>query len=300
MTDVVTLSKAPGLLGTYGKAAIAALPLAGKLPGFPGGGGPVPTTVRRLEGVRLGSDQLAELRKVTEDTTEGLPLLAPHLLAFPLHMAGMTDGSFPYPAIGTVHLDNLVERFERIPEDQPLDIEVRFVGPFPHRKGATFQIESEASVRGKVLWRELSTMLRVGARAKKDAEELPSLALPEGDEPAAGATAEEWTLPGGLGRTYAGVSGDRNPIHMSDLSAKPFGFPKAIIHGMWTASRIAAALGDDLPDAASLAVRFERPILLPATVSLDRWTTGADTDLLVRSSNGERVHARARLTPISR
>jgi acyl dehydratase len=299
MTDVVTLSKAPGLLGTYGKAALAALPVAGKLPGLPGGGGPVPTTVRRLEGVRLGADQLAALRKVTDDQTAGLPLLAPHLLAFPLHMAGMTDGAFPYPAIGTVHLDNVVERREAIDPEQPLDLEVRFIGPFPHRKGATFQIETDALVSGKVVWTELSTMLRVGAKAREGSPELPSIALPEGDEPGAKATSDEWTLPGGLGRQYAAVSGDRNPIHMSDLSAKAFGFPKAIIHGMWTASRIAAAFGTDLPDAASLAVRFERPILLPAKVQLTRWTTGSDTDLLVRNTSGDRVHARARLTPLA-
>ena len=299
MTDVLTLSKSPGLLGAYGKAAVAALPLAGKLPGLPGGGGPIPTAVRRLEGVRLGADQLKSLRALTEDRTPGMPLFGPHLLAFPLHMAGMTDGAFPYPAIGTVHLENVVERREAIAEDAILDIEVRFVGPYPHRKGATFQIETEASIQGKVVWRELSTMLRVGAKARKDADELAPLSLPAGDEPGAAATASEWTLPGNLGRQYAAVSGDRNPIHMSDLSAKPFGFPKAIIHGMWTASRLAAALGDDLPEAASLAVRFERPILLPATVQLSRWTTGTDTDLLVRNASGDKVHARARLTPLA-
>ncbi|MDO9355851.1 MAG: MaoC/PaaZ C-terminal domain-containing protein [Solirubrobacteraceae bacterium] len=298
MTDVVTLSKAPSLLGAYGKAAVAAVPMAGKIPGIPGGGGRIPTAVRRLEGVRLGASQLAELRKVTEDTTAGLPLFAPHLLAFPLHMAGMTDGAFPYPAIGTVHLDNVVERREAIAEDALLDLEVRFVGPFAHRKGATFQIETEAFVSGKLVWREVSTMLRVGARTKNEEEaELP--ALPEGDEPGAGAAQTEWKLAPTLGRSYAAVSGDRNPIHMSDLTAKPFGFPKAIIHGMWTAARLGAAFGDALPEAVSLAVRFERPILLPATVQLLRWQAAANTDLLVRSSSGEKVHARARLTPLA-
>ncbi len=299
MTDVLTLSKSPSLLGAYGKAAVAALPLAGKIPGVPGGGGRIPTAVRRLEGVRLDPAQLTTLRDLTDDQTAGLPLLAPHLLAFPLHMAGMTDGAFPYPAIGTVHLENVVERREAIAEDAVLDLEVRFVGPYPHRKGTTFQIETEAFVKGKLVWRELSTMLRVGAKAKEDAEALAPLALPLGDAPGASATTSEWKLPANLGRSYAAVSGDRNPIHMSDLTAKPFGFPKAIIHGMWTASRIAAALGDDLPEAASLAVRFERPILLPATVQLSRWTTAGDTDLLVRNTSGEKVHARARLTPLA-
>ena len=36
-------TKVPGLIGSYGKAALAALPLAGKLPLLPGGGGPLPS-----------------------------------------------------------------------------------------------------------------------------------------------------------------------------------------------------------------------------------------------------------------
>ena len=128
--------------------------------------------------------------------------------------------------------------------------------------------------------------------------ELPALEVPDQDAAPSKATTESWSLPENLGRTYGAVSGDRNPIHLHPLSAKAFGFPRAIAHGMWTASRIAAAFGDDLPDAASLAVRFERPILLPATVQLARWKSGKTTDLLVLSKDGSRIHARTLRWPL--
>jgi acyl dehydratase len=289
-------TKVPGLLGSYGKAALAAIPLAGKLPLLPGGGGPLPSTILRRTTARLEPAELQALRDVTEDHGGALPLLAPHMLAFPLHMQGMTDGAFPYPAIGTVHLDNVVERTRRIAPDELLNLDVRFVGPYPHRKGATFQIETTASSAGEIVWRERSTMLRIGANVPATAADLPALPVPSDESAPASATTEQWSLPENLGRVYGAVSGDRNPIHLHPLSAKAFGFPRAIAHGMWTASRIASALGDDLPDACTLGVRFERPILLPASVQLARWTTGTTTDLLVLSKDGSRIHARARLT----
>ena len=51
----------------------------------------------------------------------------------------------------------------------------------------------------------------------------------------------EWRLPGDLGRRYAAVSGDRNPIHLYALTAKAFGFPRQIAHGMWSKARCLAA-----------------------------------------------------------
>jgi acyl dehydratase len=289
-------TKVPGLLGSYGKAALAAIPFAGKLPLLPGGGGPLPSTILRRATARLEPAELQALRDVTDDRGGALPLLAPHMLAFPLHMQGMTDGAFPYPAIGTVHLDNVVERTRPIAADEPLNLDVRFIGPYTHRKGATFTIETTATSAGELVWRERSTMLRIGAKVPGGTGELPAVEVPTDEAAPATATTESWSLPENLGRTYGAVSGDRNPIHLHPLSAKAFGFPRAIAHGMWTASRIAAAFGDDLPDACTLAVRFERPILLPATVQLARWTTGTTTDLLVLSKDGSRVHARARLT----
>ena len=65
--------------------------------------------------------------------------------------------------------------------------------------------------------------------------------------------APQWRLPGDLGRRYAAVSGDHNPIHLHALTAKPFGFPRAIAHGMWTKARCLAAL-ERLPDAFTVDV----------------------------------------------
>ena len=85
-----------------------------------------------------------------------------------------------------------------------------------------------------------------------------------------------------LGRRYAAVSGDHNPIHLHDLAAKPFGFPRAIAHGMWTKARCLAALR--LPDAFTVDVRFSKPILLPSTVTFGSAEDDAATRFAVRAA----------------
>ena len=60
-----------------------------------------------------------------------------------------------------------------------------------------------------------------------------------------------WRLPADLGRRYAAVSGDHNPIHLYPLTAKAFGFPRQIAHGMWTKARCVAAMENRLPDAVT-------------------------------------------------
>jgi acyl dehydratase len=75
----------------------------------------------------------------------------------------------------------------------------------------------------------------------------------------------EWRLAEDVGRRYAAASGDRNPIHLHPLTARLFGFPRAIAHGMWTVARCLAAHGT--PDSCHVRARFRAPVLLPGTVT---------------------------------
>jgi len=97
-------------------------------------------------------------------------------------------------------------------------------------------------------------------------------------------------LAGDLGRRYASVSGDRNPIHMHALTAKPLGFPAAIAHGMWTKARCLAALGPRLPDSFTTEVAFRRPILLPGRVKFGSGAEGERTDFFVRDAKKHTPH----------
>jgi hypothetical protein len=242
----------------YLKAAVGALPGAGHLPFVAGGGGAMPDL--HLEAsVDPDVSHVAEYARVCGfRLRDELPPTYPHVLAFPLHMKVMTDGRFPYRAVGLVHIENRIEVRRPLRMDEPLDIRVQ---PEEDDREGVFTLVSEARAGGELAWREESTMLRRGASTGRRRDE---------DEPADHAFVAEWRLPGDLGRRYAAVSGDRNPIHIHPLTARLFGFPRPIAHGMWTKARCMAALEVSLPDAYEVSVEFRKPLLLPGRVTFER------------------------------
>ena len=56
------------------------------------------------------------------------------------------------------------------------------------------------------------------------------------------------------GRRYAAISGDYNPIHLSTISAKMFGFKTAIAHGMWTLACVISQFVENTAGAANADV----------------------------------------------
>jgi 3-hydroxybutyryl-CoA dehydratase len=71
---------------------------------------------------------------------------------------------------------------------------------------------------------------------------------------------------------FAEVSGDFNPLHMSDDFAATTIFGRRIAHGALTASYISGILGNHLPGPGSifigLSVRFKRPVHIGDTVTV--------------------------------
>ncbi|HEY5052547.1 MAG TPA: MaoC/PaaZ C-terminal domain-containing protein [Solirubrobacterales bacterium] len=288
-----TLDSSPSILPLYARAAAPMIPGASLLPFIPGGGGEIPDLDLTLEGIGADPAAVAAYAKVCGfPLHDHLPPTYPHVLAFPLHMAVMADGRFPFGAVGLVHIENRIEQHRRIALGEELAIRVRPTKLQPHPKGRAFSLLTEVTVGGETAWESVSTMLRRGdGDAKPDAEAFASLSP---DVPAAA----EWRLGGDLGRRYAAVSGDRNPIHMHSLTAKPLGFPGAIAHGMWTKARCLAALDSRLPDAFAVDVRFRKPILLPARVEFATAPEGKEIAFAVRDAKRQTPHLDGRVRPL--
>jgi acyl dehydratase len=99
-----------------------------------------------------------------------------------------------------------------------------------------------------------------------------------------------WKLAGDLGRRYAAVSGDRNPIHLYPLTAKAFGFPTTIAHGMWTLARSLSAVQNRLPSSFVNEAEFRKPILLPSTVVFGSTADGDGLTFGVRGTKKPSIH----------
>jgi MaoC like domain len=288
-------------LTTYARAALPLVPGASLLPFVAGRGKEMPALERTLSGVRVDPAQLAAYARVCGFTLrDELPATYLHVRAFPLHMQLMTDGRFPFPAVGLVHLSNRITVHRPARASETFDLTVRATPIEPHPKGRTFALVSEARVDGELVWDDVSTMLRRGggSATAADGSEGGGSREPRRSDvveqhPVAGAPVE-WRLPGDLGRRYASVSGDRNPIHMHALSARLFGFPQAIAHGMWTKARCLAALEGRLSDAYTVDVAFRKPILLPGRVTFEHH----GGRFMVRSAKRpDTIHLEGTVTP---
>lgn len=250
------LDEAPSPLPLLLKAALPTIPVVSNLPGVRKTSTDLPDLQLTRESVPVDPAHVAAYAEVCgfprKDT---LPLPYLHMLVFPLHMALLTDSSFPYAAMGLVHLENTITRHRDVHPDERFEVSVRATNLRPHPKGRMFDMVSLASVDGELVWDEVSTYLRRG-NGEEGASQGMQLDAVDGP-------GVEWRLPADLGRRYGAVSGDRNPIHLYPVTAKALGFPRQIAHGMWTKARSIAAVENRLPEKVTVDVAFKKPVFLP-------------------------------------
>ncbi|MFT3887782.1 MAG: MaoC/PaaZ C-terminal domain-containing protein [Arachnia sp.] len=205
--------------------------------------------------------RLAQYCRVTGfGLSDRVPATWLHVLTFPLQAALMADDAFPFSLAGLVHVSNDMELLRPVSVADRLRLMVRAENLRPHAKGAVFDMVGEVHADDEPVWRGTSLYLATGVRIDGDPAVAERLAAPDV------AVAQEWRLAPDLGRRYAAVSGDFNPIHLSPATSRLFGFRRPIIHGMWTHARALAGLGGRLPDAYRARVQFAKPIPLPGRV----------------------------------
>jgi acyl dehydratase len=246
----------------YVRAALPALPGAAFVPGLRRSGRGLPEEVVRVEDVQVDPEHLSAYDEVCGFAlSDSLPGTYPHVLSFTAQMKLLTSRDFPFPAVGMVHVANRITVHRPLGIHDRLTFAVQAANLRPHPRGQQLDLVTHVTVEGETAWEGVSTYLRRGSGADPSAERPGPEPLEISPGPA------QWRLPADLGRRYAAVSGDRNPIHINPLLARAFGFPRAIAHGMWTAARALAAIQPRLPHRYRYDVAFGAPILLPSTVS---------------------------------
>jgi len=281
------LATMPALPPLYAKA------LAGSLPVIRGGGESLPDHALEVEAITIDRDHLAAYCRVCGFglRESAVPPTYPHVLAFPLSMALMSERSFPFPLLGLVHIANRIEQRRPIAAGDRPSLRLWAEDLRPHRRGRQLDLVTEASLDGEVTWREASTYLRRGDGGGDGGSSA------EREEGERGEVAAVWSVPGDIGRRYADVSGDRNPIHLHGLAARPFGFPSAIAHGMWMKARCLAALEGRLGEALEAAVEFRSPLRIPGRARLRLASRDGGFGFALENPAGERTHLAGEARP---
>jgi acyl dehydratase len=289
-------------LAGFGSSAVRGLPLVGDMPGLsllPGFGerrDSLPDTELVLSDVQVPAAHLHQYDQVCGFWGgDRLPLTYPHVLAFPLSMELMTAASFPFPVIGLVHIENRITQHRPLLLSDKLAVSVWAQDLREHKRGTQFDIGAAVGIGDDVVWESRSTYLHREASGERSPEG-GSRERDDDSNPTDPDIHAHWDIPDDVGRRYAAVSGDRNPIHMHSLAARLFGMPRAIAHGMWLTARCLAALEDHLPDAATVRASFKLPLLLPARVAFASWMAADERRFSVRDAESAKPHLAAELT----
>lgn len=200
-------------------------------------------------------------------TQPGLPLSYAYLLAQRAQLDAMLAPGFGHRIVGLIHVSNRLERLASVDVLQPLDFETR-VEEEPGHAGSHRFVNLSVQIRQRgqpVLRCESRYLSRRGRRAAQPSDTSPpSQDLSINADPLA-----SWHLRADAGRRYAALSGDWNPIHLWNWSARLFGMRQAIIHGAHGAARAQAELEAHLGRAVqSLDVDFLKPVPLNSTLTL--------------------------------
>ena len=283
--SVRELDSPPSLTALYPRAV--GVPLLRKLPGL-GAGRELPGTELEVRDVETDQGHLAAYDEVCGFTrADVLPPTYPHIVGFPLAVRIMAERAFPFPLLGLVHIGNEIVQRRPIGAEEPLTVRVRAQDLEPHERGTQFAMAAEARVGEELVWSSRSVYLH---RHGKPSGSKPKDGEREGPAPAR----THWRVPDDIGRRYGAVSGDRNPIHLHAWSAKLFGMPRPIAHGMWVTARCLAELEPTLPEAFSVDVRFKLPLFLPAQVAFG---TREDGGFEVRDASSGKPHLTGALSP---
>ena len=269
------LSETPGMGGLLFKAA---LKKGRKL----AVGDEVPRLEAGLRGVRFLPEQLSRYGKIVgAPESEFMPLVAPHILAAPLHLYLLTQPESPLQAMGLIHVRNSVNVVQPVPKGEALDVHVVIGDTTWVHKGLEVDVRTEVHAAGELVWEESSVVYsRQSVAADIPRKEKSDEMTDWGDE------GEQWSLGGNLGRKYASVSGDWNPIHLYGWTAKLFGFSRPIIHGMWSFARCMSLFP---VSSGELSVEFKRPVTLPGRPRLVRKLSdeGETRFALIRDKDGK-------------
>jgi acyl dehydratase len=258
----------------------------------------MPRIERQVQQARVDSDWLRSYRACTGlplRPEDALPPLALQIAAAPLHLAIMADRAFPFRPLGIVHQSQHIQQWDEIDAAASIDLRAVTTEAREERRGISFGLVTEARVSQVVVWRSEVRVLSISRKASPGGHNGPDAAEFKAQQATTSAFVD---VPESMGRTYARLSGDPNPVHVHAVLARLFGFPRAIAHGTWTLARALVASRLPVVPPYMLEARFRRPVELPSRMLVTAYA-GSDKGefrLRVADSHSESSRLVARLS----
>lgn len=267
--------------------------VVGALPFFPRGDR-LPDRVVTVDDLPIDRANVAAYAAVTGlRYGENVPLTYPFTLTFPAAMDLLTGFDFPFPAVGAVHVENRITSYRPIAVTDSVRVKARAENLREHRKGLMVDLVTEVSVGNQPAWHQVATFLHQ-QRTSLSGEPKPEPPK-QGKLPPPNSILK--ITPAQI-RRYAGIGGDRNPIHTSTVGARLFGFPGVIAHGMFSGAAVLANIEGQLPDQVRYTIKFGKPVLLPASAGLYVERVDGGWDIILRNMTKGYPYLTATVRPV--
>lgn len=205
--------------------------------------------------------------------TPYVPAIYPQVMAFPLHLKIMADSHFPFSALGSLHFKNKIIQKRPLLTREKFDVICDLEKYEVVSQGLEFSIETKIVVATEVVWEGVSSYLIKGKfgefKGVSDSGQYSQI----GEN----SKTWDWKLGSAIGKKYAGISGDINPIHISSIAAKFFGLKKNVAHGMCVLGQSLRKL--DLLDGKNIQITntFKGPFYLGSSILMKTEKLNQDT-----------------------
>ncbi|MDZ7667315.1 MAG: MaoC/PaaZ C-terminal domain-containing protein [Desulfotignum sp.] len=256
----VHLTHLPLMPAIFCRLLISALGKQFRLPGP----GPVTKARLHLNGVLPDRQRIDRYRRVCGFSHAPCdPIVPPGFLqTLFIGLLGryITSDFFPINPMGLIQTGQQFESRSPVRINDSLDLSCTLEDMTLTAKGIFTRFLLEISRENRVVWQGISTYLtRTPSPADHAVKTVQDRPLP---------ILMTIHVPSGTGRKYARVSGDYNPHHLSDVTARIIGFKQAMAHGMWSLARTLACLERSIKFASPFFVEaaFKLPVYMPATL----------------------------------
>jgi acyl dehydratase len=243
------------------------------------------------------------------EASDTLPVAYPHVLAMPVQLALMASSAFPVRIMGLVHLRNHIEQQRPLRVGEEGRLRVWIHGHRETNAGQEFDVNTSVEIDGQPVWQE--TCVFMARRLTRDTKKRYAGRIAAGEGiPAPDAESVQPASPDSvrtttfvaddsIGWRYARVSSDFNPIHLTKVGARMFGFNQPIAHGMWSLARSLAALdANTFAGSKRVDVVFKRPVMIPAPLTLETWHTPSGAGFALKGTERGKMHVAGSVVPL--
>jgi hypothetical protein len=191
-----------------------------------------------------------------------LPVTYYYLLSQRAHLATLLSKGFPFRVAGMVHVENSLVEAQTPDPFHPLHLSTTVaIAPATASGAVHCELVTVAMQEDVLVFTCTSKYLAKRGRRKG----VPAATR----DTIEGKRIGGWAVGGSLGRAYARVSGDWNPIHLWRWSARLMGLRRPIIHGMHSVAAACALLEQGgAQRVTAVTAHFKSPITLRSRPTL--------------------------------